>query len=339
MATKPSYTVTLTDGTIVGTPRARKESAIKLGDETGVSYTVVSASGKVVHEVTVKQPTKAPAEEPTEAPAEEPAESEPVDVAAEAAELAGAESAGKFDAAKMKSKISKLLTKADKTDNADERAVYTEAAERLMLKLGIGIAELESTGDVKPEKVVEVSRTFTGIYSDDSVELLYAMSRGFGNITVLFSRVPGRRQRTAFVIGLKTDVATFMTLFDSVHLQAHSALAAYKRELRVSKAPLDTMQRYRAYQNFLSGFSSRVRARLAELRYEVEEEATPGAALVLASKQSRIDSYMENAYPDVKPDKSKSKVRYYESIAAGRVAGDKADLGQTRIDSRKAVSQ
>ena len=62
-------------------------------------------------------------------------------------------------------KIAKLLAKAERTDNEHERDAYTQQAERLMLKLGIERAELESAGEVKAEDIVEVTREWTGNYA------------------------------------------------------------------------------------------------------------------------------------------------------------------------------
>lgn len=240
----------------------------------------------------------------------------------------------KFDLAKMKAKIAKLLVKAEKTDNDSERDAFNAAAERLMLKLGVQRAELESTGDVKPEEIIEASRDWHGNYSIVMVPFVYDVARGFGDLTVLHSDNSAMLRRT-YVIGHKTDVEEFVTLIDSLALQAMSALRRWQKENAASRKGMTDMQKYVQHRSFLAGFGRQVAARLLAERQEEVAEASTGAALVLADKQSRITSWVDEQYPNVR--ESKRGIRSHDGMAVrdGRIAGQTANIGSKAVDSKK----
>lgn len=322
------YTViTIADQAIVG-HRARKDAAIKLGDSTGQGYKVLSPTGGVVHVVLA---TEAPADEQG---TEEQADEAQADAAQEdligdvADEQPAPEASTKFDIDQMKDKIAKLLAKAEGTDNEDEREAFTAKAEKLMLKLGIDAAELEAAGEVKPEEIIEVRREYKGGYALTFVSFVHAVANGWGNVTVLQS---GRGSvRYAYIIGHKSDVEMLTQLITSLELQAMSALHVWQKT-EPSRQYQDNNARYVGSRSFLEAYGRTVGNRLFKLRQQAETEATTGAALVLASKQSRVDDYMGQAYP--KLGKARGGNRRYSAIAgaAGREAGNRADIGGKRV--------
>jgi len=322
MATK--YNIFTNESHEAVATRARKDAAVKYGDDLGVSYRVVTDSGKVVHEVTVTP------EQQREAEAEADVRVEPAPVEEATATEPEPPVEPKFDLKQMKSKIAKLLAKAEGSSTEEERAAFTAKAEELMLKLGINAAELEATGEVKPEEIVEVQRPYSGGYAREMVDLVHAVCSGWGNLTTLQS---GRgANRMAWIIGHKTDVELVQQLISSIELQAMAALHHWQRT-EPSRKGQDNNARTIGSRSFIAGYAQVVRQRLFELRMQVEEEATPGAALVLASKQDRINSWMENQYPDLK--EGRADRRRYSSVGAraGAKAGLSADLGQNTVDA------
>lgn len=343
MATKYDIQIVSPAGEFASTAvRARKDAAIKFGDSLGESYRVVTDSGKVVHEATIEEPQDAAPTEETveedligspadEQPAEQEQAEEPAGPTAEeevaADEVVNARvGSEKFDVAKMKDKIAKMLAKAERTDNEHERETFLAAAERMMLRLGIEKAELEAAGEVKPEEIVEVNHVWGGIYATTMVGFTSDLANGFGNLTVLQSS-RGQRRRVVFVIGHKSDVEQFMTLLHSLNLQAVSALKRFQRENAEDRAFKTVQEKFVQDRSFLTGFSNEVRRRLAALRIETEAEATTGAALVLASKQSRVDEYMSEAYPKLGKARGGNQQFSSKGAMAGRTAGASANIG------------
>jgi hypothetical protein len=318
------YNVFTTDGDTPLATRARKDAAIKFATDHGLdAYRVVTDSGTVVHEVF------APVAEPVTETEDligsvADADAEP-DLADEVVDDEPAEPGFKFDIAKMKSKISKLLAKAEGTDNQDERDAFTAKAEKLMIQLGIDAAELEAAGEVKAEDIIEVRFDFKGGYALTFVGFVHAVAMGFGGLTVLQAGRGGHR--SAYVIGHKSDVELFSQLIKSLELQAMSALHAWQKADPARKTQ-DNNTRFIGSRSFLDGYGRTVGIRLGDLRRSaVEVDASPGAALVLASKDDRVRNWVDETYGQLKAGRAGN--RRYSSIAAaaGGAAGAKANLG------------
>lgn len=262
-----------------------------------------------------------------EAPAEEPASAEANGVD---------EPVKKFDFEAMKSKISKLLAKAEGTDNEKERDTFNAKAEKLMLQLGIQRAELEAAGEVDTEDIVEVHRDWRGNYSIVMVPFVHDVAQGFGNLTILQSTASAMLRRT-YIIGHKSDVERFTQLIDSLALQVLSALRRWQKEHADERRHLTDMQKYIQHRSFIAGFGQEVRKRLTKEVKQVlkEEQVSAGAELVLASKMDRVNAWIDEAYPD--KGKARGGIQRHSAIALqhGREAGAKANLGGKSVGGKK----
>lgn len=265
--------------------------------------------------------TEAPAEESTTADAEDvlehdvPTAKKPVDIA------------------KMKAKIAMMLAKAESTTFPEERDTFNAAAEKLMIRLGISIAELESVGERKQEEIVEVKRTYPGNYSISYIPFVHYVAQGFGHITILQQRTAGLA-RNAFVIGHKSDVETFLQLLDSLELQVKSALRQWQKDNIESRRGLTDMQKYLQHRSFIEGFGQRVGERLHERRTVEEETVSTGTALVLVGKDERVSEWIKDTYGETKgraTHRNGSSIGYH----AGRASGEKASLGEKGIKGTK----
>jgi hypothetical protein len=340
-----SYHVFTTGDEAVAT-RARKDAAIKFGDNLMEPYRVVTDSGKVVHVVheTVVTEEQAPAEEPTveaeateeedligDVPTEEPAEEAPV----EDDEPEAKPGSASFDIAAMKRKIAGLLAKAEKTDNEHERDAFNAKAEKLMLRLGLNQAELEAAGEKKAEKIVEERLHWENVYAKTMVDFAHAVCGGIGNLTTLQS---GRwANATVYIIGHKSDVELAVKLIRSLELQVLSALKAWQKASKAERAGQSNYDKLVGNRSFIKGFAATVNQRLHAERTEVEAEASTGAALVLASKMDRVMAALEDMYPKLGKARKSGHGRYSSvAAAAGREAGAKADIGNKRVGGKKA---
>jgi hypothetical protein len=236
-----------------------------------------------------------------------------------------------------KAKIAALLVKAERTDNEHERDAYNAQAERLMIKMGIEHAELEAAGEVRPEEIVQEHRDWHGNYSIVMVPFVSDIAYGFGNLTILQSKNHNGMVRRTWIIGTKSDVEEFLRLVDSLHVQVMAALKRWQREVREERRYYTDMEKYTGNRSFITAFGNVVGRRLRAMRQEEEVQATPGAALVLASKMDRINDWVGEQHGELR--KSRTGAKTYDAMAAahGAVAGRTANLGEKSIGGSRTA--
>lgn len=236
----------------------------------------------------------------------------------------------------MRSMIAKLLAKAgDASCTKEERAALTEKAESLMMDLGIARAELESVGEVKPEKVIEVVMRWPGNYAIEMVPFVENVASGFGHLEVLYQTSPVSLTRRTYIIGLESDVQEFVRLMESLYLQVRADLRAWQRENVEHRRDLTDQEKYLENRSFIRGFGLRVGNRLHRLRAEKETAPTvsTGAELVLVGKAEKIADYVEQEHPGVRQVRRKETVTDTFAYVSGVLAGETADIHQNRITS------
>lgn len=236
-----------------------------------------------------------------------------------------------------KRKITALLAKAERTDNDHERDAFTAAAERLMLKLGIHHAELEAVGEVKKEKIVEVSRVWKGNYSIALIPFTGMVADGFGHIQTLQS-TRNACHRTSYIIGPESQVEEFCRLLDSLVLQVMPALHRWQKENREARRYLTDMEKFIQHRSFITGFGQQVGDRLWAARKMEEKEMSTGAELVVANRDSEVSDWIKNQYPVLGKARG---MKYGDAVArqAGREAGKKATLNSKAVANPKAVAK
>ena len=349
-----TYTLVLANGNSV--EYGSKKTAVKYGEESGLSYKVFSPAGAVVADVTVEaEAPEAPEEDligdvtpEAEAPANEAVEEPEDSVLGEEFQPGEAEDAvgdvmadeapvstKPVDIEKMKDRIAMFLAKAEATNFDEERDTFNAAAEKLMIRLGIARAELEGRGEVKPEKIVEVRREYPGNYSISYIPFVYHVAGGFGHLTVLQQRTAGLT-RYAYIIGAESDVQEFCTLLDSLEIQVKHALRLWQKENIEVRRGLTDMQKFLQHRSFIEGFGAKVGSRLAERRDTEENKISPGTELVLVSKDERRQEFIDSTYGELKQDKAQ---RRHSSVgfAAGHRAGANASLGEKGIAGTKGT--
>ncbi len=238
-----------------------------------------------------------------------------------------------------KTTIAGLLAKAERTDNEAERDAFNAKAERMMLRLGIERAELESVGEVKPEDIVEERRDFRGNYAIVMVPFASRIGRAFGDLTFLQSKNYNGMIRSSYVVGHKSEVEEYLRLLDSLSLQVMSALKRWQREVREERRYYTDMEKYTGNRSFITAFSQVVARRLQAERKEEVAEASPGAALVLATKMDRVVAWQDDRYgKNLRPARGGARTFDGSGAAAGAAAGRAASLGEKGLPgSRKGL--
>lgn len=115
----------------------------------------------------------------------------------------------------------------------------------------------------------------------------------------------------------------------------HRLINAYKRWCaEIGDAPRAIQSPVTYQRNFAEGYVNRVAYRLREMRRKEERAAGAGSALVL--RQDAVDEAFEETHPDRDTYNGRRAVRYLEEArTAGDEAGQRADLGGTRVQNER----
>jgi hypothetical protein len=217
-------------------------------------------------------------------------------------------------------RVRKLLAKAEhpSTPPAEAEAMSEKAAE-LMARYAIDRAVLERAegGAHRPQrKALEVLAP----YATPKSVLLANVASAYRVRTVI-----GRDQaagRTCTLVGFASDLAVVELLFTSLLLQASAAMVLAS----------EGHPRVRAFRHaFLLGYAQSVGQRVRAAQQRTEQAASASgssAALVLADRRQEVDRAVAEMFPRL------GSVRLSASsgggLAAGRVAGSRADLSAGR---------
>jgi hypothetical protein len=226
-------------------------------------------------------------------------------------------------------KVQKLLAKAEATDNPNEAEAFSAKAAALIATHRIDPARL--TADDAPDGLtvrrIAVGR---GAYVRARLALLEAVA-AFHDAEVVWQT--GAEGATALVAGFSSDLDAVVMLYESLHLQAASQMAAVRRA-----TPAATQRWRRA---FLFGFAARIREMLDSVRQRAERGLVGDdhARLPdLLSRPERVRAYAASAFGRVVNAPAPSP-----ALAAGWDRGHQAagavDIGRARLPERRAIGR
>lgn len=226
-------------------------------------------------------------------------------------------------------KINKLIAKAERTDNPHERETFMAAAQRLMLEWGIEEAVARSANGELTDEIVEVTLSMRnlGTYSLPMARALHSVVIAYGLRG--FTR---NGSDSYVVVGYKSDVSRLLMLFSHLPLQAIMAMESWRKEVQPvwEDAGMSTSERLSRKKAFVSSFGEGVARQIRAMRKEVEDDS-PGAAVAIREREVELDEYLSTLGLKKRGDGAKAS-------NAGREAGARADLGQTRFNhGRKAL--
>lgn len=231
--------------------------------------------------------------------------------------------------------IQSLLDKAaDKAVGDAEREAYMAKAEELMAKYSIDALMLASAN----RDAGKAAEAIVTKYLRMDVPKMYAYE--FASLGVRVAEVMGGRglfsmydgRRIPYIIAYQSDMDLIIAMVNSLARQCTFALASW------SKSPQAKMYQpgshlFNAKRGFINAFVKVVAERIKVTRLHIVEEAHVGTDLVLAR-----DSALDAAMAEERTGNLRGR-RYYGS-AAGREAGQRADIGQQTINyGRQAIGQ
>jgi hypothetical protein len=216
------------------------------------------------------------------------------------------EEAPKSADAGMIARIRALLAKAEGTDNDAERDAFTAKAANMSAKYGVDAAG--SADDDMTLKEYNV----TGDFARQAGELIYWVAEALGCRAVMtFEGVA--------VLGYASDVARCDILATCLGLQMNS-----------SAAKVDGP--YRVVEGWMLGFTTTAVSRLRDAEARARSRMDAG---LLAARKAKVDEVFGQEFPAT--SKGKSRRGDLSGYAAGANAGRTADIGQSRMQNRRAI--
>lgn len=228
---------------------------------------------------------------------------------------------------KYLNRVRALLAKAEATEFPAEAEECTARALRLMSQYGIDAAQLRAQGS-KAEPVHE-RVVITNPRAKVKAHLLNALAENM-NCRMLLQHRKRSMVGTGHLFGFPDDIERLKLAYASILVQLESALR--RVEVPLWESP-------RAFRSaWAMGYVHRVGERLAEAKKTFTDEAcaSNGAfALVLADQSRAVTARMHQEFPAYGNIHTRSSSE--AGRAAGYAAGDRADVGQTRVSGRRTI--
>ena len=234
--------------------------------------------------------------------------------------------------------IAQLLAKAEST-TPEEAEALTAAAERMMVKYMIDQATIDERRAKKgqaAEKIVEIRLDFTGAYRIELVNLSASVIYGLGSLRAL-QYTGNPRQASVWVIGFESDATQAAALIRSLHVQSMVALRQWWNENREDYRYETAYLKGRARESFIRGFGAGAGKRIRENRRTIISEAGTGTDLVLASRDARVQSYLNEK--NTRRGRSRSATAGGASFAGGYIAGQQANTGERQMTQGRGIER
>ena len=224
---------------------------------------------------------------------------------------------------KLLTRVRALLAKAESTTFPEEADALTAKAQQLMSRHAIDAAMIDdpiATGSAPDHRVLVIDPP----YASAKFSMLGGVAAA-NRCQAIFTQGEDR----AHLFGFAVDLDVVEVLYTSLLLQATAAMTA--EGPRTDRAGRSRTRSFR--HAFLLAFAGRISERLAEAARatvsEVDADRHGALVPVLAHRDEAVDGAMRAAFPHVRAQRL--SVSSPEGIVAGRTAGDRADLGATRL--------
>ena len=234
-------------------------------------------------------------------------------------------------------KIAGLLAKAERAGSPEEAEAFAAKAEQMMVKYAIDAAMLGAT--TSSDTVIVRAVDIKGTYALQATGGLNGLSQSLGTTRYWISgKASGTH--TGHLAGFTTDVDMVIMLWNSLSIQAATAMASWAKDGGIQKS-MTAFEKFNERRTFLTGFWGRACARAASAHAtavkEAEVEYSGGAALALVDRASQVEAVVPQG---MRTQKSRTKSGSMNAAMAGAAAAERADLGQKRMaGNRSAISR
>ncbi len=230
-------------------------------------------------------------------------------------------------------RVRKLLAQAeDPSVTEAEAEAFNIKAAQLIARHGIDQAMLSAAGE-KRDEITQRSIVMDNPYSRDKAHLLSSIAHALRCQAVLYGT--GKSTARVIVFGFASDIERVELLFTSLLLQATSQLTRIRPD---NYFGYESTAAYR--RSWLAGFTAAVYRRLRNAETQATDTTTTtttgtSAALVLRDRQAQVADAFKAAFPRLRNVRSRhlSGSGYGE----GTLAGSRADLGTSRIATRRSA--
>lgn len=228
-------------------------------------------------------------------------------------------------------KIQALLRKAESTSSEEEAQALFGKAQELMTKWAIDDELIRaSTAAEDQEPIVERVVGLRKSYYKQDASLLHVIAR-VNHCRVLMTqmKLAERGMWGTYLIGHKGDVERVESLFNSVMTQMVSFLRQSARDHGITGAPQRIQHPW--YRSFREGFTASVNARLKASQASAAEAAGANALPALRDRSARVDDWLSQNHIVRNGSSGRNRRTNGAATEAGYRAGERADLGQTRV--------
>lgn len=231
---------------------------------------------------------------------------------------------------KIKQRVQKLLNQARDQEGTPEGDAFYARAFELMAQYGYEQRDLRDNDD--GSEVGQRAYEFSGAYTDMQANLLLTIARAL-HCSGFTQRVyNSTRIKDAVIFGC----ARHLERVDMLYALLQPAMLADAQLVRASHWGESAVVRRRS---FMSGFASSIGTRLAAAEKTVEDSDS-GYGLVLLGDYDKAAAARDEfaaAEGFVLSGYSSKRSLDPDAYSAGHAAGERSDIGQTRVRARPAL--
>lgn len=231
---------------------------------------------------------------------------------------------------KIKQRVQKLLDQARDQEGTPEGDAFYARAFELMAQYGYEQRDLRDNDD--GSEVGQRAYEFSGAYTDMQANLLLTIARAL-HCSGFTQRVyNSTRIKDAVIFGC----ARHLERVDMLYALLQPAMLADAQLVRASHWGESAVVRRRS---FMSGFASSIGTRLAAAEKTVED-SNSGYGLVLLGDYDKAAAARDEfaaAEGFVLSGYSSKRSFDPDAYSAGHAAGERSDIGQTRVRARPAL--
>lgn len=239
-------------------------------------------------------------------------------------------------------KINKLMAKAESTEFPEEAEALLEKAQELMTTYGIEEAMLREAGKEVIEEITELVLSYTGGMRKTLFALGHRLADHNGCRSFFRDNRhdSGPRRVDVIVIGFPKDLERIEMLDTSLKLQCAVALKKFVKE-HVDPTWHRGVKRNEK-REFVLGYIAGVSAKLRQAQVRATEVATekngPGVALAIRSRKDQVDDWTDKKYTGLRPVRSRIQRGSHSAKEVGVQAGERADIGESKLGSTKEIT-